>query len=265
MSPEPIPAIRTLPARGLADLAQALSTGRLAEAATAFMVRHAVPAVSEAAAGEMSSLLASGLGPQHAALLLDAIASERKAFAGSSLELVTSGPDVVGVTRDTGVVLRELFTGAENRVLVVGFVVHQGREIFAALADRMRHRLDLAVRLCLDIRRAPGDTTRAQALVRRFAERFVRHEWPGPRLPELYYDPRSLALGETAGTSLHAKCVVVDGVKSLIGSANLTEAAQLRNIEIGLVVSGPLIADAVERHIDALIAGGHLQPLCLER
>jgi hypothetical protein len=41
-------------------------------------------------------------------------------------------------------------------VLVVGFAVHQGREIFAALADRMCQRPDLAVRLCLNVRRPPA-------------------------------------------------------------------------------------------------------------
>jgi len=177
-----------------------------------------------------------------------------------AIELVTSGPDIAGMTRDTGVVLRELFAGADQRVLVVGFAVHQGREIFSTLADRMRQRPDLVARLCLDIRRAPGDTTRADSLLRRFAERFIRLEWPGPRMPDLFYDPRSLAEGEAHRASLHAKCVVVDGVRALIGSANLTEAAQLRNIEVGVVVSG-LIAAATERHFDALIAGGHLQPL----
>ena len=99
---------------------------------------------------------------------------------------MTSGPDIAGTTRDTGVVLRELFAEAEHHVLVVGFAVHQGREIFAALAHRMHQRAGLAVRLCLDVRRPPGDTTRSDALLRRFAERFVRQEWPGPRLPEVF-------------------------------------------------------------------------------
>jgi phosphatidylserine/phosphatidylglycerophosphate/cardiolipin synthase-like enzyme len=188
---------------------------------------------------------------------------ERMLADADDIELVTSGPDVAGMTRDTGVVLRELFAGAEQRVLVVGFAVHQGREIFAALANRMRHRPDLLARLCLDIRRAPGDTTRAESLLRRFAERFIRQEWPGPRLPDLFYDPRSLAESEPRRASLHAKCVVIDGVRAFIGSANLTEAAQLRNIEVGVVVSG-LIAAATERHFDALIAAGHLRPLSLE-
>ena len=65
-------------------------------------------------------------------------------------------------------------------------------------------------------------------------------------------EQRPVTLGQRQGD-----LVVVDGVKALIGSANFTEAAQLRNIEIGLVV----IAEAVERHFEALIAGGHLQPL----
>jgi hypothetical protein len=176
----------------------------------------------------------------------------------AALELVTSGSDIAGATRDTGVVLRELFTEAEHRVLVVGFAVHQGREIFAALADRMRQRADLAVRLCLDVRRSPGDTTRADMLLRRFVERFVRQEWPGPRLPDLFYDPRSLTGGETARASLHAKCAVVDGTKALSGSANFTEAAQVRNIEVGKVVNRPETAVAVERHFQALIEYAHV-------
>ena len=64
--------------------------------------------------------------------------------------------------------------------------VHQGREIFAVLAERMRQMPDLAVRLCLDVRRAPGDTTRTDVLLRRFAERFLRNEWPGPKSPEVF-------------------------------------------------------------------------------
>lgn len=42
--------------------------------------------------------------------------------------LVWSGPDDVGAeTRDTGVVMRELFSGAERSVLVVGFALWPGR------------------------------------------------------------------------------------------------------------------------------------------
>jgi phosphatidylserine/phosphatidylglycerophosphate/cardiolipin synthase-like enzyme len=117
------------------------------------------------------------------------------------------------------------------------------------------------VRLCLDVRRAPGDTTRSDAFLRRFAERFIEREWPGSRLPDLYYDPRSLAGNETHRASLHAKCVVVDDERAFIGSANFTEAAQMRNIEVGLLVTDPVIASAAERHIDGLISRGYLLPI----
>lgn len=262
MTAEPIPALRALSACVLRDLARGLRSGHLVAGASSFIIRYGVPGVSELAAAELSSLLSTGLACEHAALLLDAVAAERRSEAQrADIELVTSGPNAVGATRDTGVVLRELFASAERRVLIVGFAVHQGREIFAVLAERMRQRLDLAVRLCIDVRRAPGDTTRTDALLRRFADRFVRHEWPGARLPEIFYDPRSLVEGDSPRASLHAKCVVVDRVKAFIGSANFTEAAQLRNIEIGIVTNAAAITEGVERHIEALIGRGHLRPL----
>jgi phosphatidylserine/phosphatidylglycerophosphate/cardiolipin synthase-like enzyme len=261
---EPVSALRALSSRALEDLIHALRSGHLAADISTFMIQHMIPGISEGAATDLRSLLSAGLAAEHAALMLDAIAAERRSFARSAvLELVTSGPDAVGNSRDTGVVLRELFASTERRVLIVGFAVHQGREVFAVLAERMQQVPELTVRLCLDVRRAAGDMTRTDALLRRFAERFVRHEWPGPRVPALFYDPRSLASDEGPRASLHAKCVVVDGVRALIGSANLTEAAQQRNIEIGVILSGP-IAEALERHFHGLIAGRHLQPLSLE-
>jgi phosphatidylserine/phosphatidylglycerophosphate/cardiolipin synthase-like enzyme len=111
----------------------------------------------------------------------------------------------------------------------------------------------------LDVRRDPGDTTRADALLRWFAERCVRQEWPGPRLPEAYYHPRSLGEGDAPRASLHAKCVVVDGERTFIGSANFTEAAQLRNIESGVVICSAETALAVEWHFDGLVGRTHLR------
>jgi phosphatidylserine/phosphatidylglycerophosphate/cardiolipin synthase-like enzyme len=117
----------------------------------------------------------------------------------------------------------------------------------------------LSVRLCLDISRRPGDTSKSSGILERFATRFREREWPGTRPPEVFYDPRGLAQGESARASLHAKCVVVDGHTALVGSANLTEAAQQRNIEIGLLVRIPDVAHALEKHVDGLIRQGFLK------
>ena len=167
MTDGPIPALRALPTGVLGDLARALRSGHLPLEASSFMIRYSVPGASELVGTELSSLLAAGFNPEHAALVLDVVTAERRSEARrAEIELVTSGPDKSGSTRDTGVVLREMFSQAEHRVLVIGFAVHQGREIFAALADRMCQRPDLAVRLCLDIHRAPGDMTTSAALLR---------------------------------------------------------------------------------------------------
>jgi phosphatidylserine/phosphatidylglycerophosphate/cardiolipin synthase-like enzyme len=59
---------------------------------------------------------------------------------------------------------------------------------------------------------------------------------------------------------LHAKCVVVDGEAVFISSANFTEAAQERNIEMGLLVHSDWLAQRVTRHFDALLAAKLVEP-----
>src|SRR5690606_17239714 len=65
---------------------------------------------------------------------------------------------------------------------------------------------------------------------------FLAESWPyGPPRPRLYYDKRALIPGPPY-SSLHAKCVVIDGAKAFVSSANFTERAQERNIEVGVLV-----------------------------
>ncbi len=125
--------------------------------------------------------------------------------------LVWTGPETLGAAkRDTGIVVRELFGSAESKVLVAGFAVYQGRGVFKRLTDRVQERPGLRVRLFLDVQHPPADTSLPEDLLRRFARRFREQEWPGEKLPELYYDPRSLELDGVKRSSLHAKCIVVD-------------------------------------------------------
>ena len=230
-----------------------------------FAVQHAAPNVSDEAADELADFINEGTTASQAIVLLETILAERDALYGPvRLELVTTGPDVAGRTRDTAVVMRELFARATSRVLVIGFAVHQGRRVFATLAERMVAMPNLAVRLCLDVARRPGDTSTDEGVVRRFSQRFVQQEWPGPRLPDVFYDPRALLPPDQARASLHAKCIVVDGTVALVGSANLTEAAQLKNIEIGMLARSHEIASEIEDYVEMLIAAGLLKPLRLQ-
>ena len=106
----------------------------------------------------------------------------------------------------------------------------------------------LAVTLLLNVQRRKGDTTGAHHLVRRFADRFWEQEWPGAARPRIFYDPRSLDPAAGGGV-LHAKAVVIDDEAVFLTSANLTEAALARNIEIGLLVRDRALAATMTRHL----------------
>lgn len=250
----------------LRQLSGALQAGRLTLPLTAVSLRRYLAAdIAEAVAIEGQCLAGEGFQTAHLIRLLEALAEDRAARPSrpeDALDLVTSGPEALGVAiRDTAVVVRELFATARQSVLVVGYAVHQGRSVFRALAERMERYPELDVRLCLHVPRPWRDETPVDVLLKRFAERFKTQEWPGSRLPTVCYDPRSLKLDAGKRASLHAKCVVVDRRVALVSSANFTEAAQERNIEVGVLLRVPTLAEQLARHFGALMEAGVLQEL----
>jgi phosphatidylserine/phosphatidylglycerophosphate/cardiolipin synthase-like enzyme len=90
-------------------------------------------------------------------------------------------------------------------------------------------------------------------ILREFAETFRKEVWPGARLPEVFYDPRSLSTETGPKTCLHAKCVVVDEERLFVTSANFTEAAHERNIEAGVLIADPVAAKAMRSQFEALV------------
>jgi phosphatidylserine/phosphatidylglycerophosphate/cardiolipin synthase-like enzyme len=71
---------------------------------------------------------------------------------------------------------------------------------------------------------------------------------------EIYFDPRSLAIDAKRKAILHAKCVVIDGRTSFVSSANFTEAAQERNIEVGVLIRSSIVAERLINFFAALIS-----------
>ena len=131
---------------------------------------------------------------------------------------------------------------------------------FEGLARRMYATPALPVSLLLNIQRKKGDTTATDHLVRKFADRFWGTDWPGSSRPTVFYDSRSLDLGGPSGV-LHAKAVVADDEVVFVTSANFTEAALDRNIEVGLLVRDRALAATVSSHFRGLIDRGLLHPL----
>ena len=168
-------------------------------------------------------------------------------------DLVWSGPEVPGLhARDTRRVYEELLGSAERSIWVSTYVYFDGPRAFAVLAGRMDAMPELEVTLLLNVQRTRGDTTASDRLVRRFADRFWTTDWPGGARPEVYYDPRSLDVDGPAGV-LHAKAVVADSEAVFMTSANLTDAAFDRNIELGVLIRDRALAVSVISHFRGLI------------
>jgi phosphatidylserine/phosphatidylglycerophosphate/cardiolipin synthase-like enzyme len=213
-----------------------------------------------------TALIAHGLGPSWNELawlgsldqaglegVLGVAIAERTTRPVPRLELVWTGPEAkVSAARDTAVVLRELFTRAERSVIVAGFSFSSGQDIFAPLHVAMRDR-GVDARMFLHIDDRPGMSPEESA--RDGVAAFLADNWPfGDPTPLLYYDPRTVAL--RSSINLHAKCVVVDQRWALVGSANFTHNAHVRNIEAGVLIEDVGFAIAMTQQWDGLVSQG---------
>lgn len=248
----------------LAELAAAIRTGRITPpyAATALERFVSVGNLVAASSG-LQACFDAGINASASAAILDLLASSSACRnpLDELVDIVITGPAASAVGRDTGVVVSELFRRARKSVIVVGYAVSRGRDVFQSLADRMNQEPDLQVRLYLDIQRSAGDTSADNEIVRRFMHRFATTQWPeGSTLPEVYYDPRALAANRAERAALHAKCIVVDDQEVFVSSANFTEYAQERNIEIGLSFRSQQVARRIATFLAELAECGQLRP-----
>jgi len=150
-----------------------------------------------------------------------------------------------------------LFGSALESVIVVGFAVFDGQQVFKELAKRMEALPSLEVTLFLNVHRGPKDTTQDGDILAKFSQNFRKRDWPGTRLPVIYYDPRSLTLEAKEKARLHAKCIIVDQKVALVSSANFTPAALERNIEVGVLIRSDRFASQLARNFLKLVENKH--------
>ncbi|MBX3270384.1 MAG: DISARM system phospholipase D-like protein DrmC [Sandaracinaceae bacterium] len=182
--------------------------------------------------------------------------AERRHRAPPRLDLVWTGPEArLSTSRDTAIVVRQLFERARQSVLVGGFRFDHGEDLFRPLHAVMR---DHGVRATffVDIATRAATAAGAEAHATDFLDRFFWKEWRfGDPKPELYYDPRTAAPGPP-WVSLHAKCVVIDDEIALITSANFTDRGQTRNTELGVRIEDEAFAGQVAAQWRGLISAG---------
>ncbi len=251
-----------IPSETLLQLAEALEAGHVRGPLTKFGLRtFTTSAVAVQALEELRKTAESEVA---LARICRLVVAERAAMAARApkVELVWTGPERLGAsTRDTKVVVAELFNRARRSVIVSSYSLGSGAKLFAPLAARMAEIPTLRVRMFFDLTVGDedmvGPRTRA-AYEARFVKRFHGSQWRGARIPEVFHDPRTIG---DHRISLHAKCVIIDDEVALVTSANTSAVAQEENIEAGVLIEDRLLASALAKQFDDLVTAGQLVPV----
>lgn len=229
-----------------------LSSERLAQLATALGRRGAAPVTAVGLqhdgfdVRDCGALV--GLPGNAARIVVEAVLGERAAHPRPELELVWTGREAgATLSRDASQVLPQLFSRANHHVLVAGFAFYDASALFAPLHARARD-AGVTVEFFVHVDGTGRDGTMS-------IERFFERSWPWRDVqPRVYYDSR--ADDGAGGSTMHAKCVIVDDREVLITSANFTERAQRANVELGVLIGDPTFAARVAAQWRALIGHG---------
>lgn len=248
--------LRAVPSRELATLLEHLEAGAVA----APLSQLKLQSLGLYAAAACADLFAA-LDESATTTLLRAVLAER-AQAAEPAELVWTGPEgMAASSRRTEVVFRDLLGSAQRDVWMAGYAIDHGDSLFAPLHRAMLDR-QVRARFLLNLQYKDNEqrekTEEAGAAL--LVNRFLSQQWKfdGPK-PDIFYDPRTLK--KRSYVSMHAKVVVVDEARVLIGSANFTQRAQQRNIEAGVLLHDPTFAKQLVTQLQSLIDGGYVRQL----
>jgi phosphatidylserine/phosphatidylglycerophosphate/cardiolipin synthase-like enzyme len=259
-----VPDIRSLlqfPASTLRDIAESLRGGALRHGVSTGLLQPFLGKKASEITSHLNALIELGCSPLVMAALLDALAHSQNATedALQSVFPVLSGPTILGVpVVATPTVVRGLFEEAKNSVLVSSYVFHEAGDILAPLAARMDADDRFTVTIITDLSHMRKCNEPIAVLTNRFRTQF-RKQWPGKRQPDLWHDSRALEEPDRSKSGvMHAKTVIIDHSAAFVTSANITEAAQERNIEAGVLMRNMIHVKSLLNFFDGLIEIGVL-------
>jgi phosphatidylserine/phosphatidylglycerophosphate/cardiolipin synthase-like enzyme len=185
-----------------------------------------------------------------AAMFRASSATASLAAGASSVELVWTGPATGMVPiRHTAQVLTGLIDEARERLFLVSFVAYH----VGSVVDALRRAIErgVQVRVLLEQSREHGGnvTVDSIGMLRRSLPHAQLYVWDKPA-------------GEaTQAASVHAKCAVADGALAFVTSANLSDAAMERNMELGVLLRGGQVPRLLDQHLAALVTTKQLRAL----
>ena len=149
--------------------------------------------------------------------------------------------------------LCDLIRSAERRLTMTSFGIFQVPRLVEELEQPLGR--GVALRIVLGDREWHSDQEidrQRQQLGRAVATGASLLQWPAERRPRDEQGHAGL---------MHVKAAVADSKVAFLTSANLTEAALERNMELGVLIRGGSLPAAIDRLIDILVESGELQTL----
>jgi phosphatidylserine/phosphatidylglycerophosphate/cardiolipin synthase-like enzyme len=247
-------------------MAEALEARRLKPPYTALAVAEWAPQPArKSLADELTALEGKGFQPIPLAITLKALAEERAARQRErdQIRLVWTTPDQEGPSvRDTSVVVRQLLSEARESIWVSTFNVFDGADVFLPIYEAWSGRPVLSVVIIVNVGPDEDRGIYDAAALAKYVRSFWKYHWPWSLRPRVYYYPRGALQDKATRACQHAKCILVDGKTAFITSANFTESAQERNIELGVMFrENPLMAQSIQTSFEGLIQKGLLVAL----
>ena len=177
-----------------------------------------------------------------AAMFRASSATASLAAGASSVELVWTGPATGMVPiRHTTQVLTGLIDEARDRLFLVSFVAYHVSIVVDALQRAVER--DVQVQVLLEQSKEHGGHVSVDsiAMLRRSLPRATIYQW------------NKATRDASPCASVHAKCAVADGIIAFVTSANLSDAAMERNMELGVLLRGGQVPGLLDRHLAALV------------
>lgn len=244
--------IRKAPARWMASVCDALKG--FSATATAEFVQQRLPTTNNADLAFLATEVikkASGLMSWETLswTLRTTFASYWRGQAEQHIELLWSGPSPADQipARRIDQALYDLIANAKQEILLVTFAAAK----IARLANELlkAHHRGVRIRLILEFEQASEGQLSYDA-IKAFPSELVK-------AADIYFWPVEKRERNQAGRpgKLHAKLAIVDDT-ALVSSANLTDDAFNRNLELGVLVRNPVFLRTTVDHIHTLIAAG---------
>jgi phosphatidylserine/phosphatidylglycerophosphate/cardiolipin synthase-like enzyme len=173
--------------------------------------------------------------------------------ASPSTEIIWTGPGNNRFpVRRIDQVLYDLVSKASRRIILVTFAAHRVRLLCEHLTQAIRRGVDLTL-IVESEGESEGQLTHDSIAAFKDVPTTRTH---------IYYWPLQKRERNQAGRpgKLHVKCAIVDNA-ALIGSANFTDDAFNRNMELGMLVRDAETVLALAEHFQELIRCGELAPV----